>query len=83
MTLFRGYADDLPLKVWLEERIWPIEAKLTEEDVYWGTRLACLEMIKNGITVFNDMYWHWKATAQAVCDSGIRGLISAGIYRHV
>lgn len=77
MTLFRGYADDLPLKVWLEERIWPIEAKLTEEDVYWGTRLACLEMIKNGITVFNDMYWHWKATAQAVCDSGIRGLISA------
>ncbi|MCX7966050.1 MAG: amidohydrolase family protein [Syntrophorhabdaceae bacterium] len=79
MTLFRGYADDLPLKFWLEEKIWPLEAKLTEEDVYWGTKLACLEMIKNGITVFNDMYWHWEATAKAVCEMGIRGFIS-GVF---
>ncbi|HOJ43907.1 MAG TPA: amidohydrolase [Syntrophorhabdaceae bacterium] len=79
MTLFRGYADDLPLKVWLEEKIWPLESKLTEEDVYWGTKLACLEMIKNGITVFNDMYWHWEATARAVCEMGIRGFIS-GVF---
>jgi len=42
-----------------------------------GAKLACLEMIKNGITVFNDMYWHWEATAKAVCDTGIRGYISA------
>jgi 5-methylthioadenosine/S-adenosylhomocysteine deaminase len=77
MTLMRGYADDMPLKEWLEEKIWPLEAKLTEEDVYWGSKLACLEMIKNGITVFNDMYWHWEATAKAVCDMGIRGFISA------
>ncbi len=77
MTLFRGYADDMPLKSWLEEKIWPLEAKLTAEDVYWGAKLACLEMIKNGITVFNDMYWHWEATAQATCDMGIRGLVSA------
>jgi 5-methylthioadenosine/S-adenosylhomocysteine deaminase len=77
MTLMRGYADDMPLKNWLEEKIWPLEAKLTEEDVYWGSKLACLEMIKNGITVFNDMYWHWEATAKAVCDMGIRGFISA------
>lgn len=77
MTLFRGYADDMPLKNWLEEKIWPLEAKLTEEDVYWGAKLACLEMIKNGVTVFNDMYWHWEATAKATCDMGIRGLISA------
>ena len=77
MTLFRGYADDMPLKNWLEEKIWPLEAKLTEEDVYWGAKLACLEMIKNGITVFNDMYWHWEATAQAACDMGIRGFVSA------
>ncbi|MCX5807718.1 MAG: amidohydrolase [Proteobacteria bacterium] len=77
MTLMRGYADDMPLKEWLEEKIWPLEAKLTEDDVYWGSKLACLEMIKNGITVFNDMYWHWEATAKAVCDMGIRGFISA------
>lgn len=77
MTLFRGYADDMPLKTWLEEKIWPLEAKLSEEDVYWGSKLACLEMIKNGVTVFNDMYWHWGATAQAVCDMGLRGFISA------
>jgi 5-methylthioadenosine/S-adenosylhomocysteine deaminase len=77
MTLFRGYADDMPLKTWLEEKIWPLEAKLSEEDVYWGSKLACLEMIKNGVTVFNDMYWHWGATAQATCDMGLRGFISA------
>ena len=55
----------------------PLEKKLTEEDVYWGTKLACLEMIKNGITVFNDMYWQWKATAMAVKEMGIRGFLSA------
>ncbi|MCX8023419.1 MAG: amidohydrolase [Syntrophorhabdaceae bacterium] len=77
MTLMRGYGDDMPLKEWLEEKIWPLEAKLTEEDVYWGSKLACLEMIKNGITVFNDMYWHWEGTARAVMDMGIRGFISA------
>ncbi len=43
MSLFRGYADDMPLKHWLEGKIWPLEEKLTEEDVYWGSRLACLE----------------------------------------
>ena len=48
MILFRGYADDLPLEDWLEKKIWPLEAKLTEEDVYWGVKLACLEMIKTG-----------------------------------
>lgn len=77
MTLMRSYADDMPLKNWLEEKIWVLEAKLTEEDIYWGSKLGCLEMIKNGITVFNDMYWHWEATAKAVCDMGIRGFISA------
>lgn len=77
MTLFRGYGDDMPLKDWLENKIWPLEAKLTEEDIYWGSKFACLEMIKNGITVFNDMYWFWEATAKAVCDMGVRGFISA------
>ncbi len=77
MTLMRGYADDLPLKQWLEEKIWALEAKLTGEDIYWGTKLACLEMIRNGITVFNDMYWFWEDSARAVCDMGVRGFLSA------
>ena len=57
MTLLRGYGDDLPLMEWLESRIWPAEAQLTNDDVYWGTRLACLEMIRSGTTRFWDMYW--------------------------
>ena len=56
MTLFRGFGDDMPLMPWLEQKIWPNEAKLTREDVYWGTKLACLEMIKSGTTTFFDMY---------------------------
>ncbi len=76
MTLFRGYADDMLLHEWLEKKIWPLEAKLTEEDVYWGTRLACLEMIKSGTTFFNDMYWHFHSNARAVEDSGLRAALS-------
>ena len=45
MTLFRGFGDDMPLMPWLQKKIWPNAAKLTSEDVYWGTKLACLEMI--------------------------------------
>jgi 5-methylthioadenosine/S-adenosylhomocysteine deaminase len=77
MTLFRGYADDLPLMEWLEGHIWPAEAKLTAEDVYWGTRLACLEMIRTGTVAFWDMYWQPGATARAVEDAGLRATIGA------
>jgi 5-methylthioadenosine/S-adenosylhomocysteine deaminase len=77
MTLLRGYADDLPLKEWLEKHIWPVEARLKEKHVYWGTRLACIEMIKSGTTCFNDMYFFPKATASAVMDAGLRAVISA------
>jgi 5-methylthioadenosine/S-adenosylhomocysteine deaminase len=77
MTLFRGYADDLPLMEWLERHIWPAEARLGEEDVYWGTRLACLEMIRSGTVAFWDMYWHPAATARAVRDAGLRAVIAA------
>lgn len=75
MILFRGYADDLPLKDWLEKKIWPLEEKLSEEDIYWGTKLACLEMIKTGTTCFNDMYWSEGASAKAVEEIGIRAKI--------
>ena len=62
MTLFRGCGGDLPLMRWLREMIWPVEAKLEPDDVYWGTRLACAEMIRSGTTRFWDMYWHPVAT---------------------
>lgn len=77
MTLFRGYGDDLPLQEWLEDKIWPLEEELTEEAVYWGTRLACLEMIKTGTCFFNDMYWEFDGAAQAVEDSGMRARLSS------
>lgn len=77
MTLFRGYGDDMPLMEWLEGKIWPAEARLTEEDVYWGARLACLEMISSGTVTFWDMYWYPEATARAVADAGLRAVIGA------
>jgi len=80
MTLFRGSGGDLPLMPWLQERIWPVEAKLDEEDVYRGARLACAEMIRGGTTRFWDMYWHPQATARAVEESGIRAAIGAPLF---
>jgi 5-methylthioadenosine/S-adenosylhomocysteine deaminase len=77
MTLFRGYGDDLPLMEWLEEKIWPAEARLDSEDVYWGTRLACAEMIRTGTVRFWDMYWQPGATARAVEHAGLRATIGA------
>ena len=77
MTLFRGFGDDMHLMEWLETRIWPAEAKLNEEDVYWGTRLACLEMIRSGTVAFEDMYWHFHGMAKAVEESGIRSGVGA------
>jgi 5-methylthioadenosine/S-adenosylhomocysteine deaminase len=72
MSLFRGYGDDLPLKEWLEKKIWPLEKKITEDDVYWGTKLACLEMIKSGTTCFNDMYWFSEVVIEATNKIGLR-----------
>lgn len=80
MTLFRGSGGDLPLMPWLEEKIWPVEAKLDDEDVYWGARLACAEMLRGGTTRFWDMYWHPAATARAVSDAGIRATIGAPLF---
>jgi 5-methylthioadenosine/S-adenosylhomocysteine deaminase len=80
MTLFRGYGGDLPLMRWLRELIWPVEAKLEPEDVYWGVRLACLEMIRTGTARFWDMYWHPGATARAVEDAGLRATIGGPLF---
>jgi 5-methylthioadenosine/S-adenosylhomocysteine deaminase len=77
MTLMRSYADDLDLHDWLENHIWPMEANLSEEDIYHGARLACLEMIKSGTTCFNDMYWHYHGIARAVEEMGLRAVLSS------
>ncbi|GAW91042.1 amidohydrolase [Calderihabitans maritimus] len=79
MTLFRSYADDLPLMQWLGEKIWPLEENLQSEDVYWGTQLAILEMIRSGTTTFADMYFFMDQVAQAVAETGIRACLSRGM----
>jgi len=80
MTLFRGSGGDLRLLPWLQERVWPVEAKLDEEDVYRGARLACAEMIRSGTTRFWDMYWQPEATARAAEEAGIRAVIGAPLF---
>lgn len=79
MTLFRSYADDLPLMEWLQNKIWPAEDRLTGEDVYWGTRLAIQEMALGGVTTFADMYFFMDETARAVEESGVRAVLSRGL----
>lgn len=79
MTLLRSYGADLPLQRWLEERIWPAEVRLTDEDVHLGALLGCLEMLRGGITAFADMYDHMDAVADAVVQSGMRAALSRGV----
>lgn len=79
MTLLRGYADDMPLMEWLENKIWPLEAKLSADDVYWGTMLAISEMLRSGTVCFADMYFFMDAAARAVENSGIRAVLSRGM----
>jgi len=80
MTLFRGFADDLPLEKWLFEKIFPAEANvLSPETVYWGALLGCVEMIASGTTCLADGYFFQDQTVQAVHDSGLRALLAQGI----
>jgi len=80
MAYFRGLADDLQLKDWLEQHIWPAENRfLSEEFVADSAELACLEMLKAGITTMNDMYFFGAATARAAKMMGMRAIIGAGI----
>ena len=73
MSLFRGIADDLPLKSWLEKHIWPLEKQFVDESfVSDGTRLAICEMIRSGTTCFADMYLYPESAAEVVTESGIR-----------
>lgn len=79
MSLLRNYADDLPLMKWLEEKIWPEEAKLTSEDVYWGSLLSMIEMIENGATSFCDMYFFMDAVGEAAEKIGMRTVLTRGM----
>ncbi len=78
MTMLRGYAEGLPLKKWLE-KIWSIEARMKPKDVYYGAKLACIEMLKSGITCFADMYIHMDEVAKAVKETGIRAVLGYGM----
>lgn len=79
MSLLRGYGDDLALQVWLQEKIWPMEEKFTGDDVYWGSSLSVLEMLKGGTTTFLDMYDHMDRVAEVTEQSGIRGVLMRGV----
>jgi len=80
MVYFRGLADDLPLKVWLEDYIWPAEEKwLSPEFVGDAVELACLEMLKAGTTLYNDMYFYGDAVAASTKKTGMRAVVGAGI----
>jgi 5-methylthioadenosine/S-adenosylhomocysteine deaminase len=83
MTLFRGIADDLPLDTWLREHIWPLEAKLTDKDVYLGAKVGAIESVLTGTTATNSMYWRETYEAKAIVEVGIRGLIAAPVFSGV
>ena len=79
MSLLRGYADDLPLKEWLENKIWPFEKGLSADDIYWGSLLSIMEMIKTGTTTFVDMYFQMDKVAEIVKKTGIRAVLTQGL----
>ncbi len=79
MSYFRNYADDLALMDWLKNEIWPIEAKLNAEDIYWSSMLSIIENIKSGVTTFCDMYYEMDRVGDAALESGIRGVLTRGM----
>lgn len=72
MTILRGYGEGLSLQAWLNDRIWPFEAKMTSEDNYWGCVLACAEMLRYGIVSFSDMYYASEMRFKAVSEAGMK-----------
>lgn len=79
MTLLRGYAENMTLQSWLNDRVFPFEAKLTAEDIYNGSMLAFAEMLRFGVTSASEMYYMGAAMGRAVLDSGIRSNISLSV----
>lgn len=79
MTFLRSYADDVPLQTWLNEKVFPMEAKLTGEDIYELTRLAILEYLTSGITSIFEMYLTPDTIAEACIDMGMRCVLTSGL----
>ena len=79
MSLFRNLCDDVDLVTWLEKKIWPLEALLTGEDVYWGSMLSIAELIKSGVVAFGDMYFFVDDIVRAVEESGLKANLSQGL----
>lgn len=79
MSLLRNFADDLPLHEWLTKKIWPVEAKLNADDIYWGSLLSIVEMIQGGTTAFCDMYFFMNEVGKGLEESGIRGVLTRGL----
>lgn len=80
MTLLRSYADEMPLMRWLNEKIWPLEAHLTPDDVALGTRLGIAEMLLGGTTTFVDMYLMADRVAETALESGIRAVVGPTLF---
>lgn len=79
MTLLRSYADDMELMDWLQNKIWPIEDKMNDQDIYWGAMLGIAEMLKGGTTCFADMYAFMENVARACAETGIRANLCRGL----
>lgn len=80
MTFARGYAEDLPLSRWFNERIWLLESALNADVVYWGTQLAAIEMIRGGVIGFADHYFYMDRVAEAVERNGMRALLAWAVF---
>lgn len=80
MTTMRGVADDRPLMEWLEGTIWPMEARLSAEDIYWGSMLGIAEMLRGGVTTMGDLYMHSEQTARACAETGMRAVLGGALF---
>ena len=80
MSIFRGIAEDLPLLTWLRDYIFPVEAKLKKEWVYWGAKLSLIEMMRSGTTLFCDMYLFEPEVIKATKEAGLRALVGEGLF---
>lgn len=80
MTLLRGAGDGLPVDRWLAEAIWPREARLVPDDVWWGMQLGCAELLRSGVTATCELYLHSRAVADAALSAGVRCVLTPGIF---
>ncbi|WP_411349970.1 amidohydrolase [Paenibacillus sp. WLX2291] len=79
MNLLKAFSDDLKLMDWLEQKMFPAEARMTAEDIYWGSKMSMAEMIRSGTTTFADMYIHMNDIATAVEETGMRASLTRGL----